>query len=123
MSYATSEDVANRLGRALTDEETTLVSTRLADAERMLSRKVDLAAGIAAGDFAEADVVQVEADMVLRLVRNPEGHVSETDGNYTYMLSREAASGKLEVTAGEWAILGVKPSGPMVFVPTFGPVT
>jgi hypothetical protein len=104
----------------LTAEETTLVATRLADAERMLSRRVDLAAGIAAGTFEAEDVVQVEADMVLRLVRNPEGHISETDGNYMYQLSRELASGKLEVTSEEWRTLGLKQSGMFTLAPAFG---
>lgn len=108
MPYASSDDVQTRLGRALTDEETTLVTTRLADVERMLNRRVDLAAGIAADDFAEADVVQIEADAVLRLVRNPDGLFSETDGNYSYMFSRELASGRLEILPEEWAVLGVR---------------
>lgn len=120
MTYAQAADVSARLGRELTPEETNLVTTRLADAERMLSRKVDLAAGIAAGTLDEADVVQVESEMVLRLVRNPEGVVSETDGTYTYMLSQRVASGKLEVLPEEWAILGVRSSGPFVLYPSFG---
>ncbi|BBX04307.1 hypothetical protein BST36_17330 [Mycolicibacterium moriokaense] len=120
MTYASASDVSARLGRELTPEETTLVNTRLADAERMLSRRVDLAAGISAGTFTQADVVQVEADMVLRIVRNPEGHVSETDGSYSYMLSYSVASGKLEVLPEEWETLGVRTGGPMVLYPSFG---
>lgn len=119
MTYASHADVSARLGRELTTEEQTLVETRLADAERMLSRRVDLAAGIDAETFAEADVVRVEADMVLRLVRNPQGYLQETDGSYSYMLSREVASGKLEVTREEWRTLGVRSSGMFVLYPSF----
>jgi Phage protein Gp19/Gp15/Gp42 len=69
----------------LTDEETTLVATRLADVERMILRRIpDLADKITDGDIDEADVVIVEADVVLRLVRNPDGDASETDGTYGY---------------------------------------
>lgn len=120
MTYASATDVADRLGRALTTEETTLVSKRLEDTERMLERRVDLAAGIAAETFSEADVVQIEADAVLRLVRNPEGYVSENDGTYGYEFSREVASGKLEILPEEWRMLGVRPSGLFQLVPTFG---
>lgn len=122
MSHATATDVANRLGRALTDEETTLVNTRLEDAERMLSRRVDLANGLVAGTFVEADVVQVEADMVLRLVRNPEGFYQESDGTYSYQFSREVASGRLEVLPDDWRTLGVASSGPFTLYPYFQPV-
>jgi hypothetical protein len=40
MSYANASDVATRLGRELTAEETALVTVRLADAERMIRRKI-----------------------------------------------------------------------------------
>ncbi|KAF0835684.1 Gp19/Gp15/Gp42 family protein [Nocardia caishijiensis] len=109
MAYATPSDVQTRLGRALTPDETTLVTTRLADAERMILRRVpDLADKIAAGTVDTADVVQIEADAVTRVVRNPEGIQSETDGNYTYMRGRESASGRLEITRDEWQTLGVR---------------
>ncbi|MFF4021468.1 Gp19/Gp15/Gp42 family protein [Nocardia elegans] len=109
MTYAQTSDVQTRLGRALTPDETTLVAIRLADVERMILRRVpDLAAKIEAGTVDTADVVQVEADAVTRVVRNPEGIQSETDGNYTYMRGRESSSGRLEVTRDEWQTLGVR---------------
>lgn len=121
MTYAQPSDVSARLGRELTEEETQLVSTRLADAERLILRKIpNLADKISAGDIAEADVVQVEAEVVLRLVRNPEGYASEQDGTYGYTFSRDLASGKLEITREEWEMLGVRPSGLFQLVPTFG---
>ena len=108
MAYATATDVANRLGRPLSPDETTLVTIRLADAERLILKKIpDLAAQITDGDIDIEDVKQVEAEAVLRVVRNPEGFISETDGNYTYMMSQESASGVLEITPAEWALLGV----------------
>lgn len=70
-----------------------------------------------AGSVSEDDVVQVEADVVLRLVRNPEGLWMETDGNYSYQFSREAASGRLEIRPQEWLTLGVQPGGVFQLVP------
>lgn len=44
MSYATADDVKARLGRPLTEDETTMTNVRLADAEWMILRKIpDLA--------------------------------------------------------------------------------
>jgi hypothetical protein len=120
MPYASSSDVQSRLGRELTPEETPLVNTRLADAERMIRRRIpDLDAKVTAGTIAEADVVQVEADAVLRLVRNPDGIVSETDGNYTHMISPALVTGKLEITREEWSALGWRKRRMVTLVPTF----
>ena len=109
MAYATSDDVAVRWAHELSCEETALVNTRLEDVERMIRRRIpDLDDRIAGGNILVEDVVQVESDAVLRLARNPEGYYSETDGNYTYMLQKDIATGKLEITDDEWAILGVR---------------
>ena len=106
-------------GRELIPEEETLVEARLEDVERRIRRRItDLDAKILAETVDVEDVKQVEADAVLRLVRNPEGYLSETDGNYTYMLSRDIASGKLGILPEEWAILGVGTAGVVQLVPT-----
>ncbi len=126
MTYATSSDVGVRLGRELTTEESSPVEIRLDDIERRIKRRIpDLAEKITAGDVDEADVVQVEADVVLRLVRNPDGYLSETDGNYTYMFRQDLANGKLEILAAEWETLGVVTGAVAQLVPTFsdGPAT
>ena len=119
MAQATASDVEVRLGRTLTTEEISLVENRLADVERMILRRIpDLADKVTAGSIDAADVVQVEADAVLRLVRNPDGYASETDGTYGYTFSREMASGRIEITREEWATLGVT-GGVVQLVPTF----
>lgn len=108
MAYATASDVTARWARTPTDEETTLIEVRLDDVERMIKRKIpDLATKVDDSADYRDDVIQVEADAVLRLVRNPEGYLSETDGNYTYMLTQDMATGRLEVLPEEWEILGV----------------
>jgi uncharacterized protein YcaQ len=121
MAYATFADVQTVSGRVLTTEETALVERRLAQVERMLVRRIpDLAEQIADGGLDEADVVDIEAETVLRLVRNPEGYASESDGQYSYQFNREAASGKLEILAEEWERLGIKPSRMFSIVPNLG---
>ncbi|MBM4592060.1 hypothetical protein GS454_01370 [Rhodococcus hoagii] len=107
MAYAELNDVSVRWAKDLTPEEEALVVARLADVERKILKRIpDLADKIAAGTVDVEDVKQVEADAVLRLVRNPEGYIQESDGDYSYMLSNEAAKGRLAILDEEWEQLG-----------------
>lgn len=116
MAYAEVQDVAARWARTPSDEEATLVEIRLAEVERKIERRFKalglgtIADQIAATTLDVEDVKQVEADTVLRLVRNPEGYLSETDGNYTYMLQAGSNAGALEISAEDWLTLGVTPA-------------
>jgi hypothetical protein len=125
MTYADASDVTVRWGKSEVDDElTALIEVRLADVERLIERGLKrrglttLAARIAADLTDVEDVKQVEADSVLRLVRNPDGYLSETDGDYAYMLKQELASGKLELFPEDWEALGVfDASGMFIIVP------
>jgi|SRR5690606_41031119 len=117
MAYAQASDIEARLGRPLSDEDTALVNARLADVEILIKSRIpDLADKIADGDL-DLDVVKlVEAEAVLRLVRNPMGFTQEADGNYSYMMSQEAASGQLELLPREWQMLGYRQGGGMFLI-------
>ncbi|MBM7771974.1 hypothetical protein JOD54_002178 [Actinokineospora baliensis] len=124
MAYATSSDVEDRLGRELDDSETQIVYTRLEDAETLILAKIpDLHTRVTANTVPRSVVTMIEADAVLRLLRNPNGFSGETDGNYSYQLSRDVASGKLEILDSEWALLGIRRKrfviAPRLPVPTF----
>ncbi|WP_298074845.1 Gp19/Gp15/Gp42 family protein [uncultured Corynebacterium sp.] len=109
MAIASFEDVEVRFFRDLTAEERPLVESRLADAENKIRRRIpDLDDRIVDDPAFAGTVVRVCADAVIRLVRNPEGYVQETDGNYTYMLSHSSADGRLTILPEEWADLGVR---------------
>jgi uncharacterized protein YcaQ len=124
MSYATAADVQAVLGRTLDTAETAMVTRRLAQVERMILRRIpDLDDQITAGTIDQADVVDIEAEAVLRLVRNPEGYLSEQDGQYGYQFNRETASGRLEILAAEWEVLGFKPSRMFAIVPNVARAT
>lgn len=112
MAYATSDDVAVRWARSPSDEEAALIEVRLEDVERLIRKRIPtLDTMVTDGDILEDDLIQVEADAVLRLVRNPEGFVSESDGNYTYQFNQQTSAGKLEILPEEWTLLGVAASG------------
>src|SRR5690606_19629763 len=117
MAYATPEDVALRLGRELDDDEGNLVAERLDDVEEMIRLRIpDLDDKVVEGSLRERLLVFIECEAVLRLIRNPEGFTAETDGSYSYEISAQAASGRLEIRPEEWAMLGVK-RGAALFVP------
>ncbi|MGW8815512.1 Gp19/Gp15/Gp42 family protein [Gordonia terrae] len=120
MAYATADDVTTLWAKQPEPEVMTLIGRRLEQVERMITRRIpDLAARISDGRIDQDDVIDIEADAVLRLVRNPEGYLSETDGNYTYQLRADlSSSGKLEITDEEWETLGVNSTSRMsVLVP------
>lgn len=109
MAYATAADVEARLGRTLDTSEAQIVTARLADAELIIKSRIpDLSTKITDGTILQAAVVMVESDMVLRLVKNPDGYTQEADGGYSYQRLSEVASGKLEVLPREWNLLGVR---------------
>lgn len=116
--YAQPSDVTDRWGRQPSPEEASLIAKRLEDVERKIRRRIpDLDDQIVNGDIAVEDLIQVEADAVLRLVRNPDGYLSESDGDYTYMLQQGTASGQLTITPEEWEMLGIVRSRMSILVP------
>lgn len=107
MTYANVTDVGTRLGRPITStDEIAQVNAWLSDVESLiLSRIPTLVDDVTAGVPSEALVVMVEANAVVRMVRNPEGKVSEDIDDYRYRLSENAARGALFLTDEEWALL------------------
>lgn len=111
MADAKAVDVQAIYSKSLTTEETALVDRRLEQVERKILRRIpDLDDQITAGTIDRDDVVDIEAEAVLRVIRNPEGLYSEQDGSYGYQPSREAADNSLRITAEEWERLGIRPS-------------
>ncbi|QFG12953.1 head-to-tail adaptor [Mycobacterium phage Paphu] len=107
MAYAEPSDVVARLGRPLTDDEETQVETFLEDAEiEIRSRIPDLDDKAEDEDYLKR-VIKVEASAVTRLIRNPDGYIGETDGNYSYQLNWRLNTGAIEITDKEWAQLGL----------------
>jgi len=108
MSYATPVDVEARYGEALSASETTQVTVWLADAERRLRRRIpDLDDRVAFSEDYRADVIEVEASAVIRVLKNPDGFRSEAEGSYSYSTDVRAASGFLMILEDEWKLLGV----------------
>lgn len=90
--------------RTLSDQEAVNADAFLGDAwELLLGRRPTLEADLTAGTVREANVIRVVAAMVLRVLRNPEGYISESIDDWTGRRSDLVSSGALHVTAGELA--------------------
>ncbi|SHX54882.1 Phage protein Gp19/Gp15/Gp42 [Mycobacteroides abscessus subsp. abscessus] len=108
MAYATPADVSGRLGRELSTDEATMVATRLNDAELIIKSRIPDLDDQIDDDKIDVDLVKmIEANAVVRLVRNPNAYTGETDGNYSYQINWKTATGELEILDNEWALLGI----------------
>lgn len=108
MAYATAADVVELWAKEPEPEVMILIERRLEQTERMIRRRIpDLDDLVLASATFQADLIDIEADVVLRLVRNPEGYLSETDGTYTYQLQQDLSGGRLQILDDEWTTLGV----------------
>lgn len=120
MSYATVADVATRLGRPITDPgEVAQVQAWLHDAEAViLARIPTLSTLIADGAPTVAMLVMVEANAVIRKIRNPEGYTSETIDDYTYRYNEQVRRGDIFLTDEEWSLLLPGQSGAWTITPS-----
>ena len=100
---ATVDDVVSRF-RPLTTAEQVVAQTLLGDAwEMLLGRRPNLEADITSGAISEATVVRVVANMVIRVLRNPDGYLQESIDDYTYRRDAVVSTGLLHLTPDELA--------------------
>lgn len=107
MAYATITDVSTRLGRPITDaSEIAQVEAWIGDVESLiLARLPGLPAAVIDGTPTAATVAMVEANAVIRKIKNPDGKVAEGIDDYNYRLNENARKGELFLTDEEWALL------------------
>lgn len=105
--YANLTDVADRLGRPISDPlEVTQVNAWLADTEAIIRARIpDLDQRVEDGDLS-ADVVRmVMTNAVVRKALNPTGKQNERVDDYSYGLTEDAARGDLFLTDAEWDLI------------------
>lgn len=110
MAIATQADVETSLMRSLTETEEQYVDALLDRAERLLRARIpDLLERAATDENFRLVVADIEAEAVARVLRAPDNGImrQETEGNYTYSLNLQVASGLLDILAGDWAKLGI----------------
>jgi signal transduction protein with GAF and PtsI domain len=100
---ATVDDVEIRF-RPLSATERLTAEVLLGDAWVMLlGRRPSLEADMTAGKVALAAVVRVLANMVIRVLRNPDGYLQESIDDYTYRRDAVVSTGLLHLTPDELA--------------------
>jgi hypothetical protein len=105
--YAGVEDVRSAWNRPVPESRVPYVQDKLDRAHRLLRRRAPgLDARVAGGQLAPEDVGDVIVRMVIRVLRNPEGYRTETDGDYSYGRDTRSASGELTVTDEDLEELG-----------------
>lgn len=99
----TYDDVQNRVEYPLdTRFERTFVETKIEDAVALIVDECPrVPTRLASGALSANNYKRIVADVVLRVLRNPTGVTSESEGGYSYSTSALVASGSLWLTDGD----------------------
>lgn len=107
MALASREDIEASLLRGLTPSESKYFQTLADRVENMIRVRVPAEKWEKFAQTNHSYLVQVEAEAVARVFRNPEGKIQEADGQYSYQVSSLVGSGLLQVLPSEWDLLGL----------------
>lgn len=110
-TYVSSDDIVRRF-RPLTDAEKEIIDTLIADAADILeTAAMNLgipAVSSAQDNTASRSYVRIVASMVIRVLRNPDGYLTETIDDYTYRRDTAVSAGALYVSEDE--VLQLRPA-------------
>jgi len=121
--YANLTDVAERLGRPITDtDEVAQVNAWIGDVEALIHARIRNLAPGEEGHPSFEVVTMVVCNAVIRKIKNPDGKQNERIDDYSYGLTEEAARGALFLTDDEWALLApVTATGAFSVQPSWEP--
>lgn len=103
---ATINDLKARSFRPLSEDEETVGGVLLEDAWALILNHVPSAEERSADIQYSALVKQVQCAMVLRVIKNPEGLLSEQIDDYQYRRDSAVSAGALYLSDDERALLG-----------------
>ena len=117
-STLTVDDVERQAyGHHIRTEDHHQVARLIVKAERrLLTRAKSIPQRINDGRLTVEELNDVLADIVLRVVKNPNGYTSEQAGEFSYRLNWSAASGRIHITKEDLQNLGIGESN------TFQPI-
>lgn len=119
MAIATVRDLETSLLRELSEAEEHYAPLLLDRAERLILARIPdlyrLTHGPGSGRYAQV-VADVTAESVARVLRAPGSGIysREAEGEYSYSINMQVASGLLDILDSEWDRLGVSPYGSIV---------
>lgn len=100
------EDIQNRYEGDLSRFAESYVATQIADAIDFIDALYPaVQARLTSGLLTVNAYKRVVADVVLRVLRNPNGYTNETDGAYSYGQRTAVASGNLSLTNDNVTVL------------------
>ena len=103
---ATSNDLVARSLRTLTTQELQVGATLLDDAWNVIVSRIPTVDTRATPDSEFASLVkQVECAMVLRVLNNPNGYLSENIDDYEYRRDQAVSTGALYLSDAEYGLL------------------
>lgn len=117
---ADAGDVQARLGRTLDGDEAALAETLAGDVLRRIRKRIpDLDLRVAGEGRTPTstpvieldDLKAVQATVVARVIRNPDGYRSENAEGVGYTLDTRAAAGFIYLDTEDWELLGVRKTG------------
>ena len=108
--FATVADLTARW-RSLSDEESSLALTLLADASAVIrNRFPDIDTRVSDGDLSADMPMIVAVNMVKRVLLNPSGVKQETTGPYSATFQFEVMAGYLVLSKNDEAMLAASPA-------------
>lgn len=117
--FSNPSDVEILLQRPLTDEEYAATKLHLAGASSIIRAVVtDVDDRLTAGSLDQDLVDYVAASMVLRVLRNPEGLLSESIDDYEFRRDAATSTGALELLDDETALLKTRRRGAFTIRPS-----
>lgn len=96
--------------RPILSSDRSWIEGKIFEAETILeTRRGDLQTWIDAGptDKRKPILVAVVNRMIQRVVKNPDGLFTESDGNYSYGRDKSLGSGEVFANGQDWAMLGL----------------
>lgn len=108
---ATIDDLTARSFRPLKDQEKTVGGVLLEDAWNLILKQRPYAADKVTDPAYKSLAIQVQCAMVLRVISNPEGKLSEQIDDYQYRRDSAVSDGSLYVSDAELALLTTSVSG------------
>lgn len=108
-TYATVDDVVAEYDGTITDDQIEYIERKLTSAELVVKAVAgDIGARIGSGATSFEAVKLVLCNMVIRLLRNPEGVRTQTVGPFSVSLDSGASSAQLVITREDRQLLGLK---------------
>jgi hypothetical protein len=108
-TYATVDDVVAEYDGTITDDQIEYIERKLTSAELVVKAVAgDIGARIGSGQTTFEAVKLVLCNMVIRLLRNPEGVRTQTVGPFSVSLDQSSSSAQLVITREDRQLLGLK---------------